>query len=553
MKKFSNEIYAYALENALIFGKAKESSVLPKLFQHGLKKQQIQEIIPEIQKIVEEVNLLPEIKKNAKYNKYKKFLKEKPEKEQGLKPLPNIKGKPVLRMAPFPSGAIHIGNARTFLLNAMYAEKYKGKVLLVIDDTIGSDEKAITLESYRLIPEAFDFLNIKYKKPIVYKSDRLKIYYKYAEEIIKKGKAYVCSCNQETLRQNRINMKECKCRNYPPAEQLKFWKKMFEAKQGDYVLRIKTAMNHPNPAFRDRVLFRISDKSHPRIKQKYKVWPLLEFSWAIDDHLLKVTHIIRGKELMIEGEMQKYIWDIFGWKQPEIIYNGLIKLEGIGGKLSKSKSQKEVQSGDYIGWEDPRTWSIQSLEQRGIRPDSIREFIENLGLTQKDIVVPIDDLYSINRRKLDAEANRYFFVENPVDITIKNQPKIKKIQVSLHPEKKSKKIINIKNQVSVALDDFSKFKNKEVRLMHLYNINLDKISEFTSQENKPEIQKIHWVSDGVEARIFMPNGIYKKGLAESAIKKLKKGEIIQFERFGFCRYSHFNKNQNQYEFWFSHK
>lgn len=553
MPQFSNEVYAYALENALAFGKARESSILPKLFQHGLKKEQIKEVMPEIKEKVKEINSFSESKLKLHYDNYKKFLKEKPEQEQGLKELPNVKAKPVLRMAPFPSGAIHIGNSRTFLLNAMYAEKYKGKLLLVIDDTIGSDEKSIMPEAYKLIPEAFEYLKVKYHKPIIYKSDRLKIYYKYAEQLIKKDRAYVCSCSSEELRENRIKMVECACRQYPVNEQIKRWKKMFKARQGDYILRIKTSMGDPNPAFRDRVLFRISDKPHPRTGKKYKVWPLLEFSWAVDDHLLKVTHIIRGKELMMEGEMQKYIWDIFGWEYPEIIHNGLMKLEGVEGKLSKSKAQKEVQSGEYIGWDDPRTWSILSLARRGIREDSIKEFIENLGLTQNDITVPIDDLYSINRKKLDSTSNRYFFVENPVELEIKNKPEIQRVETKLHPEKKDIKIIEIGNKINISNDDFNKFKNKEIRLMHLYNIKLSRKPEFTSKENIPKIQKVQWVSNGVKTRIFMPNGTYSKGFAEPAIKKLKKTEVVQFERFGFCKFDHFDKKQNEYEFWFAHK
>ena len=554
-KKLTNEIYAYTLENALIYGKAKESSVLPKLFRHGLKSNDIKSVMLEIKSVVNEVNVLSDEEKNKKFKDYSKFLVEKPEKEQGLRELHNInnksKSKPVFRIAPFPSGSLHIGNARTFLLNAMYAEKYKGKLLFIMDDTIGSDEKRIMVDSYRLIPEALDWLKIKYKKPVIFKSDRLGIYYKYAEELIKKNKAYVCSCSAEQLRENRLNKRECGCRIYPAKENLKRWKKMFDAPAGAYTLRIKTSMSHPNPAFRDRVLFRISDREHPRIGKKCRVWPLLEFSWAIDDHLLGVTHIIRGKELMIEGEMQKYIWDIFKWKYPELIYIGLIKLEGLEGKLSKSKAQKEVMGGEYSGWDDPRTWSIQSLARRGILVESFREFTEKIGLNQNDITVPIDDLYSINRKKLDLKSNRYSFVENPVKLEIKNPPVINEIEVKIHPDKPATRKIKLSKDVFISLNDFNKFQNKEIRLMHLYNLIIGKPSLFTSTENK-EIHKINWVSKEVKTKIRMPDGAYTFGIAEESIKNLKVGNIIQFERFGFVRFDSFNKNAQEYEFWFAH-
>ena len=238
MAKYENEIYAYALENAIEFGKTSPSIILPKLFQFGLKKEEIKEIMPKINQIVDEINSLDEKQKTIKLEYYKKYLKEKPKEKEGLKDLQNHLKKMVFRMAPFPSGSLHIGNTKTFLLNALYAEKYKAKILLVIDDTIGSDEKPISKDAYKLIPEAFDYLKVKYKKPIVYKSDRLKIYYKYAEKMIKKDKAYVCSCSQEILRENRVNQIECSCRQFEIKEQMKRCKQMFKAKQGEYIFRI---------------------------------------------------------------------------------------------------------------------------------------------------------------------------------------------------------------------------------------------------------------------------------------------------------------------------
>lgn len=562
-KDFTNEIYAYALDNAINHGKAIPSAILPKLFMHGLDKSQIKDIMPLINEIVKKVNEVTSDEREKSFKKYKKFLMEKTKEVKGLKDLPGIdeflsnkKNKMVVRLAPFPSGSLHIGNTKTYLLNALYAEKYKGKIILVIDDTIGSEEKQIVLEAYDLIPEAFDWLNVKFDKKIIYKSDRLHIYYKYAKELIEKGKAYVCSCKQEELRANRVAMKSCSCREYDVKMQLDRWAFMFsdKAKEGDYVLRLKTDMKHPNPAFRDRVLCRICQRKHPRVGNKYKVWPLLEFSWAIDDHLLGVSHIIRGKELMIEGEMQKYIWDIFGWKHPSLIYVGLVKLGGLEGKLSKSKAQKEVKSGEYFGWDDPRTYSVQSLKRRGILAGSIREFVEEIGLNQNEISVPIESLYAINRKKLDNSANRYFFVSDPIKLDIDNPAFKGKISVKLHPEKVKLKNIKVGDDIYVSVKDFDKFKGKEVRLMHLYNIILDKNAKYTTSENKDRIAKVHWVSSGsVKARVMMPVGKYVFGLAEENIKKLKKGAIIQFERFGFVRYDHYDEKSKEYEFWFSHE
>ena len=337
---------------------------------------------------------------------------------------------------------------------------------------------------------------------------------------------------------------------------------MFEAKEGSAVLRLKTDMKNPDPAFRDRVLFKISDREHPRIGKKYRVWPTLEMSWAIDDHLLGITHILRGNDLMIETVMEKYMWDIFDWRHPETIHTGLIRIEGIeGAKVSKSKAQKEVKSGAFVGWDDPRTWSIQSLKRRGVRAEAIREFVFEIGLNKQDIVIPIDSLYSINRKMIDASSLRYSIVSEPVELEVSNKPAIKKASVPIHPDKKEVRTIKI-DKLFISKKDFEEFKGKEIRLLHLYNIKLaDEAkknmakAEFTTVDNK-KISKINWVSDFIIARILMPDGKWISGLAERSIEKLKIGAVIQFERFGFCRFDGKIENEKSgeiYEFWFGHK
>jgi len=403
IKELDKKILAYALKNAIEHnGKSNSQFVLRSLFHEGLKKDAIKTTLSKIQKTVNKINSLSLEKQKKQYSELSKQTSERKIRE-GLPPLPNAKkGKVVMRFAPYPSGPLHIGNARTLILNDEYAKMYKGKLLFVIDDTIGSQEKQIIKEAYDLIPEAADLLGVKYRKPIIKKSSRLNIYYKYAEQLIKKDKAYVCDCPVEELRENREKGVECSCRQYPKEMQMKRWKKMFKGRQGQYTLRIKTNMQHKNPAFRDRVIFRISERSHPLIKRKHKVWPLLDFSWAIDDHLLKMTHVLRGKELMIETEMQKHIFKIFSWKCPEFIHLGHFGFQNL--KLSKSKGQKEVREGRYTGWDDPRTWSIQSLMKRGIQPEIIRNFIISLGRRQTEITVPLDVLYTENRKILKTKA-----------------------------------------------------------------------------------------------------------------------------------------------------
>jgi len=548
-----NDIEKYALHNAVKYnGKATPGAVIGKLLSENPKlKDKMKDVAKEVNDMIKEVNKMkPEEQLKKLQELAPELLEKKEKKAHELPELNNAKeGKVVMRMAPYPSGPLHIGNARPFILNDEYVKKYKGKLLLVMDDTIGSEEKNVLKEAYDLIPEGLKWLGIDFDSKILYKSDRLEIYYKHAEELIKKEKAYVCFCDSEKLRENRRNMRICECREATVQKTLDNWKKMFtEYKEGGAALRIKTSMDNPNPAFRDRVIFRISERKHPRVGNKHRVWPLLDFSWAIDDHLLGITHIMRGKDLMIESDMEKYIWDIFGWKHAEIIHIGIVQIEGV--KLSKSKAKKEVESGEYKGWDDPRTWSLQALEKRGILPEAIRSFSLSFGVNANEITVPVDNLYAENRKLIDEKANRYFFVENPKRVFIENAPSMA-AELDLHPEDKErgKRKLNADTDFLLS-DDIDK--GKVYRLIHLFNF---KDSKFISKEHDASLNAklIHWLpanDENVETEIIMPNADVRHGFAEKTVKHLKEGDIIQFERFGFCR---LDKKGDKFVFYYTHK
>ena len=556
-------ILAYALENAISHGgKAQQGAVIPKLFQIGLKKEQVKDVIKNVQEAVDNVNKMTKEQQEKEFDKLFKLLPEKKKEErEGLPGLPGAeKGKVVLRHAPFPSGALHIGNAIPLIVNDEYRKMYDARVYLIIDDTIGSEEKQINADSYKMIPEDLELLGIKWNDDIIYRSDRLNIYYKYAEELIKKNKAYVCFCNAERLRTMRQEGKDCECRYKDYEANLKDWKWMFgqDAKEGSAVLRIKTSMQHPNPAFRDRVLFRISDRVHPRVKG-LKVWPMLEMTAAIDDHLLEITHIIRGNQLRIEGEMEQFIWDIFGWKHPALIYTPLITLEGV--KISKSKSQEEVSKGVYRGWDDPRTWSIRSLIERGIQPEAMRKFIVKFGMSEKEnMVIPIELLYNENMKLIEDSSNRYFFIHSPVKIKVMKAKKAV-AKIPLHPNHPERGMREIKTGASffISKDDFDKIEESKVyRLMHLFNFEKKKdklIFHSTEQKNENIARIMHWLpslKSLPKVNVLMPEGNYIEGIAEKDVKKLKQGDIVQFERFAFCRLVEKPK-RGALEFWWTHK
>lgn len=547
-------IYKHALMNAIEHkGKANINAILGRLIaEDPLLKGKIQELIPEIKKVVEDVNSMSIKDQEIHIKKFGIKTPEKPIEKIELPQLKNArKGKIVMRLAPYPSGPLHIGNTRMVILNDEYVKRYKGKLYLVFDDTIGSEEKFIIPDAYKMIPKGLKWLGVKYNK-IFYKSDRMKNFYKIAEHLIKRDSAYVCECSAETLRENRSKGIACKHREQDEKTNLKKWKMMLNGKykEGQAILRLKTDINHPNPAFRDRVLLRISHRRHPRVGTKYKVWPMLEFSWAVDDHLLGMTHILRGKDLVIEDMMEEYIWNIMGWDKPEILHYGLLDLQGV--KLSKTESRKMIDDKKYKGWDDPRIWSLQSLEKRGIQPKAIRGFIIKMGLSLADITTPVDILYAENRKLIDSVANRYFCVVNHVSISVDS--KVKSTTAQLHPDflKRGKRKIEINpEKIYIEKYDFENLNGKEVGLMNLFSVNLGENSSVTSKDVKFEIPKIHWVSEpNVKIKLIMPDGNEVNALCEPSIKKLKIGSLVQFPRIGFAR---LDKKSKEFIFYFAHK
>jgi len=552
--KIEDVILKYALLNAKQYGKASEDAVIKKvLAEIPEAKREMKLLLEEVKKVVSKVNSLSkeEIEKMISGLNISEIKKE--ERKELLPELPEAEyGKVVMRLAPFPSGPLHIGNARMVLLNDYYVKRYNGKLILFFDDTIGSEEKPIDKDAYDLIKDGLDWLGVKYHE-VLFKSDRLEIYYKYAEELIKMGKAYVCTCSKEEIQKNRRLGIECSCRNRSIEENLSLFKEMLDGKipEGKAVVRLKTDMKHPNPAFRDRVLLRICEREHPRIGKKYRVWPMLEFSWAIDDYLIGTTHILRGKELVIEDMMEEYIWDIFGWRKAKFIHYGLLRLKEEGAKLSKSKTRKMIERGEIKGWDDPRTWSLQSLRKRGFQPEAIRNFVLKLGLSEADVTLPTEILYAENRKIIDKIAKRYFAVLNP--IKIKLDYKIQKISIRYHPDFPELGLREISvdpEEIYVEKEDFEKMRGKNVALIGMFTIKLDEISSFVSNEVPQEVPKIHWVSiPNVRIKIIMPNGNEKEALAEVSVKELKEGDLVQFYRVGFCRLD----DKKTLTFYFTHK
>ncbi len=554
----SETIRAYALKNANEHkGSANQGAVLAGLFQEGLEKSEIKNIMPKIQEVLKKVNSMSPEQQQKEFEKLSSKTSKR-EIREGLKELPNAENeKVVMRLAPFPSGPLHLGNARTMILNDEYTKMYNGKLILVFDDTIGSPNKQIQPEAYKLIQEGLDWLGITCDKKITYKSDRTEKYYEYAEELLEKGYLYVCHCDQETMQDLKAKGIACSCRELPSVTQLERWKKMFTAKMGSMSVRLKTSMSDPDPAFRDRVMFKISDLPHPKTGTKYRVYPSMDFTWGIDDHILNSTHILRGTDHHLSTRVQNFIRNIFKWENPESVYNGSCAIKGA--KMSKSKSTQKIKSGEFIGWNDPRTWSLQSLRDRGIKPEAIREFVLNLGMKKANIITPVENLYTLNKKLLE-NVPRYFFVENPTKITIKGCPHLE-AKIPKHPNNTlGNKNVKTTQEFLISQEDFEILGDQDYRLMHLLTFKSDKMGinprdfSFISEEPIQKTKFLHWLPaspDNIKIKVIMPDGEIKKGLGEYELEKLKVSDVVQFERFGFARLH--KKEKEKLEFWFAHK
>ena len=529
----------FALQNALLHqGQAQAKAVVGKvLAADPALRPRAQEVARTVSEVVEEVNGLDLAEQRRLLEDVAPELLERRHETRPteLPDLPDVTDGVVMRLAPYPSGPLHIGNARMVLLNDEYVKRYGGRLLLVHDDTIGSEEKLPLAEAYEQVEEGLRWLGVEVHE-VLHKSDRLPLFYDWGRRLLEIGGAYVCLCTPGELRANREAGEACAHRTAETKENLRRWEAMLggELGPGEAVVRLKTDMQHPNPAFRDRVLFRISDRPHPRVGTDYRVWPLLEFSWAVDDHLLGVTHVLRGKDLMMEDWMEERIWEYFGVDGSAFIHYGLFRLKEA--ELSKSRQRQLIEAGELAGVDDPRTWSLQSLQRRGIQPEALRSFIKGFGLSLTDIEVPAETLYTANRRLIDPRANRYFFVPEPVKVRIEGLPETRDAHPPLHPDfpDRGTRTLAGAEEVYLAAADLEAHRGAEIRLKDWCNVRLDGGARFLSWKVK-DIPKVQWLPAGLPATVLMPDASTREGLAEEAVGDLEAGALLQYERFGFVR------------------
>jgi glutamyl-tRNA synthetase len=543
MEDLRDKILKYALQNAILHdGKANYKAVMGKIMAENPDlRSKAKELINEVKKMVEEVNSLGSEEQRRKLEEIAPELLERKKKEEKkeLEDLPDVHGEVRMRLAPSPSGPMHLGQSRMAILNDEYVRRYGGKLFLRIEDT---NPHNILPEAYDMIPEDLEWLGVNVHE-IVIQSDRFDIYYNYARKLLETGKAYITTVPAEEWRKLKNEGKATKDRDLPPEEQLERWEKMLagEYDDGEAVYVVKTDLNHPNPAIRDWAAFRIiKDVEHPRVGDKYIVYPLMNFSVAVDDHELKLTHVLRGKDHLNNTYRQMYLYDYFGWKKPVYIHYGWVTMRNT--VLKTSTIKEGIRRGEYIGWDDPRLGTLRALAKRGIRPEAIRKYWIQVGLKEVDIEFSWDTLYAYNREIVDPIAKRYFFVWEPREVEIRGAEKLEG-KAPLHPNiNMGFREYSLTQPIKIFItnEDWKKIKEGEIfRLKDLCNVRKEE-GHLKYVGNDLSIVKsgakiIHWVpKDAVRCRVYMPDGEIKEGYAEKYAKN-SIGEIVQFERFGFTK------------------
>ena len=559
----------YALQNAIRFnGKADSKAVVGRVIAVLQKKGfSPKEIIPVVNKVVSEVNKLSLDKQVNDLEKTapELLVKEKKKRDFTLPSLPNgVKGKVITRFPPEPNGYLHIGHAKASIVDYEYAKMYDGKFILRFDDT--NPENA-QLEFYDVQKEDLEWLGIKWDKEY-HTSDNIKKHYKLAEQLIKQGDAYVCKCETDFIKECRFGGKECECRHESSGENIDLWHEMITSSVENVILRLKGDMCCDNTAMRDPTLFRVIRHPHPLHGDKYRVWPTYDFAGAVEDSISGVTHPFRTKEYELRDECYYRILDLLNLRKPYLMEFARLSITGM--PVSKRKIKPLIDQGLVTGYDDVRLPTLRGLKKRGILPEAIKDFVFSQGISKSESNVDFSLLESANRKIVDPVARRYFFVNNPMKIFVKDAPKMEK-KIDFHPNGKlGNRVIKTDNVFYIPGFDVNDLKVGDVfRLKDLFNVKIIKkdkrviFGEYAGKDLIPGSLKTQWTTDDfVEMNVFIPRVLFKNdkfnqaslekinGFAEEAVTKIKNGDIIQFERFGFVR---IENQKNKITGFFTHK
>lgn len=326
------------------------------------------------------------------------------------------------RFPPEPNGYLHLGHAKSLCINFGLAQKYGGKTNLRYDDTNPVKEDVEYVDS---IKEDIKWLGFQWEKEC-YASDYFDQLYIWAEELVRRGLAYVDDQTQEEISKNRGTVDkpgtDSPWRNRSVEENLQLFREMRDGKyaDGEKVLRAKIDMAHPNMMFRDPLLYRIKHAHHHRTGDKWCIYPMYDYTHGQCDSIERITHSICTLEFDVHRPLYDWFIQTLGI-YPSHQYE-FARLNLTYTLMSKRKLLELVQKGIVSGWDDPRMPTLCGVRRRGYTADALKMFCDKIGVSKRDQLMDIQLLEWCVRQDLNARSNRYMVVQDPIKVTITNYP-----------------------------------------------------------------------------------------------------------------------------------
>lgn len=533
------------------------------------------------------IRMMEEVKKEVEEPKRLNFLEEIIESDLKSGKMDSI----LTRFPPEPNGYLHLGHAKSICINFGLAQKYGGKTNLRFDDTNPTKEDTEYVDS---IKEDIQWLGFQWDKER-YASDYFDQLYEWAEDLIKRGLAYVDDQTQEEISKGRGTVDkpgvESPYRNRSVEENLQIFRDMKAGKyaDGEKVLRAKIDMASPNMMFRDPLLYRIKHASHHRTGDKWCIYPMYDFTHGQCDSIEHITHSICTLEFDVHRPLYDWFIQTLGI-YPSHQYE-FARLNLTYTLMSKRKLLELVQKGFVSGWNDPRMPTLCGVRRRGYTAEALKMFCEKIGVSKRDQLMDIQLLEWCVRQDLNARSNRYMVVEDPIKVTLTNweSGKVEWFDCPLNPadpEGASRKV-PFTGELYISRADFMEdapkkfFRLKpdgEVRLKYTYIIKCNEVVK-DAEGNVVELKctfdpstrpgsgewrsvkgTIHWVSvehaKEIDLRLYdklftladmsqVPEDkdykdflnpdslVHAKGYAEPALLEDKSGIAVQFERVGY--------------------
>lgn len=501
-------------------------------------------------------------------------------------------GKVITRFPPEPNGYLHIGHAKSICINFGIANDYaSGACHLRMDDSDPTKESYEFVES---IKNDVKWLGFDWGDKLFFASDYFERLYDYAQFLIKKGKAYVCSLSEEEIREYRGTVtqsgKPSPYRNRSAEENLDLLARMRagEFKEGEHVLRAKIDLASPNMKMRDPVLYRIRHVEHYRQGDTWCIYPMYDFIHCLSDSLERITHSICTLEFENNRELYDWILQECEVEQPRPRQYEFARLNLNYTVMSKRRLLELVEKKYVNGWDDPRMPTISGLRRRGVTPEAIRNFCESAGIAKANSVVDYAQLEHHIRDDLNRKAPRVLCVLNPLKVVIENFPQdtAETIDAPYYPHDvplTGSRELPFAREIYIEKDDFMENPPKgfyrlapggEVRLRHAYIIKCEKVIKDENGEiielrcvydpqtrsgqdtsGKKVKGTIHWVSvshaKNIEVRLYdrlftkeapesIDDGFNTDSLkvltgcyVEPVVLNYSAGSRFQFERLGY--------------------